>query len=732
MRRSTTGCTVLVLAALATWASLSARAGTRRHDRTDVQHVDLAVPFENVGKFTLFGDMVGSGTLIGENWVLSAAHVTEEDPALSMDFELGVASYQPAEVIYHPDRVYAAGAGGGYDIALVRLKTLVMDVEPATRYRETGEVGLLGTMVGFGQTGTGLTGHVEGTSGTKRAGHNMIDTLGPDEGYSDQYMGYDFDRPGDASESTLGDATPLQYEYLPAPGDSGGAVFVDVEGSPQLAGVISFTVTVRPMDWWADSDYGDQGFSTRVSQFNEWIDDVVTQPGIVRWKEATGGIFSDNRRWRSVSVPPTDRVPGTYDTAMFDQQGLYTVRLTQSLTNDRLLIHNGHVTLDLDGHTYTLRHTGDDGSVAVGFGAMPLTLNIDDGTVSGGSGMIGDAPGSNGHIRLFPGAARWENTGTVTVGKAGRARLDILSGAYLSAAELRVGHAFGGVGDVSMSGAAADVAADAEQIGWQGTGTFIQTAGTHTIATQLVLGETMHGRGTYTLGGGSLLVPTLRVAGEGFGTFEWTGGTLDTGAVEIGPRGTMTVGAGVGKALLLGSLAIDPGGTMDLAGNTLVVEYAGGPSPFDTILAYVTTGSAGGSWDGVGIRSSAAAADQQDLTALGIIDDGEKVTVDYTWYGDANLDGVVDSNDYDKIDTAWTLWTKEGLVPEGGFRWFVGDFDYDGTIDSNDYDCIDNAWLLSEGGPAGGGNPPAPTPEPATLTLVALGLVAAALRRRPR
>jgi len=104
--------------------------------------------------------------------------------------------------------------------------------------------------------------------------------------------------------------------------------------------------------------------------------------------------------------------------------------------------------------------------------------------------------------------------------------------------------------------------------------------------------------------------------------------------------------------------------------------------------------------------------------------------VAYAWYGDANLDGVVDTNDYDRINTNWLLWTAEGTVPAGGFRWAVGDFNYDGTIDTNDYDLINNAWLLSGSAPLGGLGAPVPTPEPATLALLGLGLGVLLLRRR--
>jgi len=295
------------------------------------------------------------------------------------------------------------------------------------------------------------------------------------------------------------------------------------------------------------------------------------------------------------------------------------------------------------------------------------------------------------------------------------------------------------VGDLTNNG----------QITWENGGVYCE--GTYTGAGILTFAgdQIKAANGTMILGAGS----TLNVTGTG---------RTDLYA-DIQCRGAVTVASGA-SAVFRGDLAgamesltiaggAAPTGTIDLTENNLVVEYGGGANPFADVAAWLAAGFGGGPagyWDGPGIQSSAAAAHPQRLAALGVIDNSdpdpkvggladlegepvslESVLVRYTWWGDANLDGIVDSNDYDMIDTNWILWTQEGRVPTGGFRWAVGDFNYDGVIDSNDYDKIDNAWLLSGGAPLGGGTPAA-TPEPATLVLLAVGAAALAGRRTRR
>jgi hypothetical protein len=188
-----------------------------------------------------------------------------------------------------------------------------------------------------------------------------------------------------------------------------------------------------------------------------------------------------------------------------------------------------------------------------------------------------------------------------------------------------------------------------------------------------------------------------------------------------------------------------------------------------TTLAQLKSGLniAGTLWTGTGVQSSTAAADaaaksNKTVFAVGAIKniDGNNnliystwpappspdtgatglattdVLVKYTYFGDANLDGVVDNTtDYDLWSTGFT---NPGLAATNG--WLYGDFDFSGTVDNTtDYDLWSTGFT-NQGGPltGGGGTAAAPSsvqqvPEPSALVLAACGLVTAgALTRRRR
>jgi hypothetical protein len=236
-------------------------AGVIRHDRADADYRTLADGYQSVGMIrgsTGLSGYMGSGTLIADDWVLTAGHVV--DAAQSMSFFIGGERYEAADWIAHPQ--WDGSLGKGYDIALVHLDRAVSGIDPAERYRGWGEAGNIATAIGYGRSGDGATGASTGP-GTKRAGQNLID--GVDARSGGRILTSDFDSP-------FGLTQPLDMEYLIAPGDSGGGLFVDSPLGPLLAGVHSFGAAT---DGTLNSDYGDLSGHTRVAAFNDWIDSIV-------------------------------------------------------------------------------------------------------------------------------------------------------------------------------------------------------------------------------------------------------------------------------------------------------------------------------------------------------------------------------------------------------------------------------------------------------------------------
>ncbi len=103
--------------------------------------------------------------------------------------------------------------------------------------------------------------------------------------------------------------------------------------------------------------------------------------------------------------------------------------------------------------------------------------------------------------------------------------------------------------------------------------------------------------------------------------------------------------------------------------------------------------------------------------------------IGYTYSGDANLDGMINGDDYFQIDSAF---------PTGGHGWFNGDFNYDGVVNGDDYFIIDSNFPAQgqpfpPSGSAGALVGVTAVPEPATISLVAsVALLLGRRRRRAR
>ena len=95
------------------------------------------------------------------------------------------------------------------------------------------------------------------------------------------------------------------------------------------------------------------------------------------------------------------------------------------------------------------------------------------------------------------------------------------------------------------------------------------------------------------------------------------------------------------------------------------------------------------------------------MHGLGWYDDGSKITVMYTIYGDTNLDGTVNGND---LNTVLSNFNQTGMT------WAQGDFNYDGTVNGTDLNTVlsnFNQHLSVVGA----------VPEPSTLLLAVAGLL---------
>ena len=227
-----------------------------RHDRNERDFIELATKFRATVTFHRSADrtgMAGMGTLIDRRWVLTAGHVADY---LKPGFvaEVGGATYEIEAIIGHPDwRGFKTWDDVRADIALVRLRTAVVDVAPARLYTGRDEAGMAVTFVGRGSYGTGLTGPIAETS-TMRAATNRVEK-------ADAYLQFRFDAPGDPG------VTPL--EGISGEGDSGGPAYIERDGVVYVAGVSSAQDS-RPAGK-KIGHYGVLELYPRVSNHADWI-----------------------------------------------------------------------------------------------------------------------------------------------------------------------------------------------------------------------------------------------------------------------------------------------------------------------------------------------------------------------------------------------------------------------------------------------------------------------------
>jgi hypothetical protein len=140
------------------------------------------------------------------------------------------------------------------------------------------------------------------------------------------------------------------------------------------------------------------------------------------------------------------------------------------------------------------------------------------------------------------------------------------------------------------------------------------------------------------------------------------------------------------------SFSFDNGATLDLRTDDLILDYTGA-STLATTQAQINAGQ---------LISSTAQSNPLHNTTLGALDaadfqsiygpdagfdgvaiDNSTVLVKYTYFGDADFNGVVNFDDYSRTDAGFNG-NRSG--------WLNGDFDGNGLVNFDDYSLIDLAF----------------------------------------
>lgn len=277
-----------------TYPTTSIWGATIRDDVSDSSYQALAASaaYASVGMFVSNGPYTGSGVLIAPDWVLTTAHNLLL--ATTGTFTVGGTSYTADQLIMNPGWNNGS-VFNGYDFGLAHLTSSVQAIPPATLYTGSSEMGQTGTYVGFGATGTGLTGYQTPPDNLERAFQNVIDGSFNNPSV---LLGSDFDNPNTTADNWWGDATPLPLEGCVAPGDSGGGLFITVDSQTYLAGITAF---VAATDGNANADYGDLSGAGRVSAFVPWITSTIPEPPAAALLAGAGLILVLVRRGRRVN-----------------------------------------------------------------------------------------------------------------------------------------------------------------------------------------------------------------------------------------------------------------------------------------------------------------------------------------------------------------------------------------------------------------------------------------------
>jgi len=406
------------------------------------------------------------------------------------------------------------------------------------------------------------------------------------------------------------------------------------------------------LDDWA-TGIADSFDSTFISGTENDISPVdVAAMDVIGFHAITPHILNHvgNGSWNTAASWSPGNVPGNGDAAYLTYDDAANHNITYDYTGSAVTLYS--VTLDLDN--------------ATGSEASELSMSANNLTVNG-----------------------YETVGHIGVGffnqSGGTNTISGENGLFL-------GFNPGSTGTYGLSGSGTLAANANETVGYKGAGVFNQSGGTNTIggSHNLILAYNTGSSGAYTLSGGSAIITgsvfvggsSSTAGGTGTLTVSNTGQLTVDGAVKVYGAGRVNINGGT---TTIGSLSIASGGVVNVNG-ALIIDYGSGFDPISSVAAWITSGYAGGAWNGPGIISTAAQtnggsygigyADSADPGNPAGLPSGE-IEIAYTLLGDANLDYKVNGADFTLMAANFNDSVARG--------WDKGDFNYSGAVNGDDF-----------------------------------------------